>query len=1241
MILLGLAAAVHLGLQRRKNEKYLSNLTQDLAASQRIRLSAYEGNYAHVGQPSTNARSSTIQPNHVGWSALESQEHLDRKEPLAQLPDDSPMPPRAKRKKSLRDSIYGHSGINVPKTRRQKKIAKAISLKDMNRSPLSAITEMTDSTEPPGAVELPTERTPRVTPERDGLVSPMHQTTNWSLPVQKRREAPMSPVEIETPISLRRVPSIQAQPQELQGLPKSASIQSDISEAPGDPLPPLPVFDTYKSGAFGRRHSQMSTETVSSSVLGSAKPSPADTQLPFQANSGMQDFDFGFSHRSSARVGPSPGRTTGWHSGRPGVASVTPSFDFQGRQWSTTSATQSSTIREVKAESKGEDYTPLVEHLFGPSKSVSKRHSMLDYSTSTRSQQAPAQHKQAIGNVSPTSLPPRPASVASSNPHRLDYKPSFASSRLSSGSTGSERRTPGHRRQNCVRISIPIPTRKRRPSNISEILEDTDDEIETSPNKVQIVDITKVSSADRNRGSARRSIVDANGSPTLSPLSNRPVLSPSRGKRTASYASRNSPVSRPESDVFYSTVDLKAMESKPKTPDPFANPDRWALAPTPPSAMTLNPPSAFDSPTLPSPLPPLKITSNTSSALTALPLGEISPTRKPRPLGPRSPPPVMSSNVHLQKASSPTKAMPASRIAAQAEPAMQPISQPQPATAKSPAENDLRKSVTMLRSMDSSGRHLNTTSRLYAPPASFLSITSSRNNHDDWKELNAIWEVSRSNTMDSVSTRAPTRDNSIQQPSGSGKRGHRQSLSQGVPFSSVADPVVSNYNALSRNNSSGASGNSGGYGMQQGAVSAGGGYLPQDSSVFNYAHSRQPSMFGSSKRKMSMNVSHGQQASQNSLARNWQMSSAGNDDSVGNVGGNNTGCMGQSPNWGQYGNMSRAGSPGRMSMMSISGMSIWEDESIRGDSPEPPTRQQSTASRHKHQFSSNGPPPVALPTTYASGPGPALPSTTTSASAGKPVSSQPAQSFGVTTTVSASNNSASKPKPIIFDDNYSQAHLVSPLNDSDMENMTPTAHTFGNSRYTFNFPAVPTTKRVPSRGNMSSSAQQNTLSLDAKSSTATISTLSSPTMPTPSSSILNSPSLQPQPLRSHLVNPAQQLQQQVRMAQPPGLMSQPGLQQDQRTTTPKSQQQSQPQGLGLRVGDRLLGTPGSLRSLYDGEGFLKESPLRGKLRGGITGGGGGNGVSSIGASAGVAGAPAMSTVRGQMIRGEGPGWARR
>ncbi|KPI36658.1 uncharacterized protein AB675_10031 [Cyphellophora attinorum] len=1127
VVLVAAGAAISIHVQRKKNQRYLTGLSQDLAAYQRTRLSAYDNNYAH--------------------------ERIDRQESPAQLPDDSPMPPKARRKRSLRDSLYGHSGITVPKTRRQKKIAKAIALKDMSRSPLSAITELTDSTEPPNAVELPAERTPKVSHD---LVSPVQPTVTWSL-----RNTALSPVEIDTPVSLQEEPNISP----IQEMPHSESKRSDLSEAPDGPLPELPVFDKHSHVAQNRRHSQVSTDTVGSSVLGAAMSSPAEGQGPFKVNSGLQDFDFGFSNRSTPRIGPSPGRTTGWHSGGPGVASVTPSFDFQGRKWSTLSINQPSTIREVPKEGS-EGFVPDAEFFFGTPRQVSERHSMLDYSLSTRSQQAGERDREMVASASPTNLPPRPASVASSNPYKLDHKPSFGSSRLSTGSTGSGRRTPGHRRQNCIRISIPMPVKQRRPSPFSDILEDSDDDIEVSPNKVQIVGITKVSPADRKRTSYRRSVpvVDENGSPTISPMSNRPVLSPSKPKRTTSYASRISPVSRPESDVFFSAVDLNNMDSKPKTPDPFANPDRWALAPTPPSAATLKPPPALgkDSPTLPSPLAPLKITSNTASALTALPLVEPSPTRPSRLMGPRSPPSVMSTNVHLQTAHTVARAASPPKATAYSSPVTTPVEQPVQATAEARPDNDLRQSVSLLRSMDTVGRHLNDKSRLYPQTTSFMSSTSSRNNHDDWKELNAIWEVSRSNSIDSVSTRAITRDNSVVHGQHYAGRGHRYSLSQGNPVTSYTGSTGANV-GISRNNSISAMGQSSGYGMRQGSVSAGGGYLPQESNGFSFAHSRQPSMFGSSKRKMSMASSHSPKPSQTSMSRDWNM--ATKQDNYEHISGNNvrsSGNLYQSSNWGHTGNMSRAGSPGRMSMASLGGMSIWEDESIRAESPEPLSRQHSVQTR--------------LNRSASNGPGPALPAPDPPQRVNPTPQQQANQGLGITT--SAPN---SKPKPIVFDDTYSQAHLVSPLNDSDMENLTPTAHTFGNSRYVFNFPAVPTTKRVPSRGNAGPPAAQqgSVTSPAAKGSVSTGTAFSASTATTPSSSILASPSLQPQPLRSHIVTavPDQQQQRSPQQATP----------------------RNQPQGLGLRVGDKLLGTPGSLRSLYDGDGFLKESPLRAKVHQGV------------------------------------------
>ncbi|ETN44656.1 uncharacterized protein HMPREF1541_10326 [Cyphellophora europaea CBS 101466] len=860
VVLLTVGFLVHGRIVRKRHQQHLDSLNQDLQAYHRTRLSAYDTNYAHVGPPQTNPRSSQeVQQIHSEWSALGSQDHLEEEaavEAASARPDTNPMPPKSKRKKSLRDSIYGHSGSNAPKTRRQKKIDNTIALKAMNRSPLSAITELTDSTAPlnelPMPVELPTEPTPKLpAAENEPLVSPIHSRVGESFPSTKKRPPPLSPVEIDTPISLKRESSF-GQSQEPQLSPGMAS----VSEAPDSPLPPLPTFESCKASG-PRRSSQVSTLTVDSSVLGF--PSPSELSLP-QVNSGMQEFDFGF-NRSKPPLAPSPGRPPFWHSGGLGVPSVVPTFEYHSRE---TSAAPEGRVSALKTGS-GTDVTawsPGPDFFFGSqySSPAQHRHSIQGPRLSKRSHEVMREGRQIGGNVSPTALRPRPASIASSKPFR-DNQPIRSVSR-------------GHRRQNCVRISIPVVppsrmnspnARSRRPSDISEASEDSDEDGSALPNKVQVVDVSPKESPDtRPRVQTRRSIVDENGSPIISSVANRSTLASSQQKRSPSPTHSSPSDERREFEDLWTQPGNTSEDYS--TPDLFANPSSWALSPTPTSARTLGGPfksSVFEhpnsensSPILPSPCKPAPVVASAAADTTG-------PTTA-RPLGPRQAPAFPSTNVNLHrslsKISSPaTSPKTMGPVRDSHDRRRSSTTLPNPTTVQSDDQvSDLRQSVTLLRSLDSNGRLLNTNSRLWGPEGTPKFQTEAQN-HEDWKQLNALWEVSRTNSVASVSTRAT--------------------------------PVIH-----TRNNSTAGTGSA----MHSRMSSMGPG----------------GSMFGSTKRKMNRPQSH---------KRDFSIS-------------NTLPPIASRP---RSSLLNNNGSPSRDSQYSLGGVSIWEDDSIHGDSPEPASGQAS------------------------------------------------------------------------------------------------------------------------------------------------------------------------------------------------------------------------------------------------------------------------------------------------------------
>ena len=606
-------------------------------------LSANEQNYAHVPRPNTHVRSRG-RPARLPatWSTITSEETIAPEPSTEEQPvNHDPMLPNAKRRKSLKSSLHGYS-FNVPKTRRQKKIQKAISLNQIPQSPLSAITESTDN-DAPFAAELPVEITPKATPDRPPRSpEPLH--------IAKTRAAKATSQESVNNTTDERI------------FTRSASMTSTFT-APAEPLPPLPVLDIYKSQRHNEpwRNSTASLDTVGSSVLGTVFSSPSrvgtDLTVPSTNLDGMQTFDFGFDDlKSSARLGVPPGRQTiqGFCSGKSGISSTRPSVEYyNGRAVHLDPASHKrlkayhDNLRTIDASNWNSQFRSI-------SAGNHARHSMQDYGSVLGKRN----HLDTSFGASPQPILRRPASVASGNPYQWDLKQAFSNLRNSAGSNDVKR---GHKRQNCVRISN-LPVAEARNSRIEPMPELREEQPETpNSSQVKIPGLTLLE-AGQPVLRARPSLVDVKGSP--SPLHNRPVLVPTRPKRSLRSSNSSAGSARPDSDVF------STGQPDPKTPEPFKQFTRqWPLSPTSRNNIKLNAPSpSYDSPTLPSPI----------NAANLFP-------RKSRIMGPRNPP---------------ASGLPPPRTGSHS-----PIGT-RPAQQKLVAPDDLRKSIMALRSMNSEGRLL-------------------------------------------------------------------------------------------------------------------------------------------------------------------------------------------------------------------------------------------------------------------------------------------------------------------------------------------------------------------------------------------------------------------------------------------------------------------------------------------------------------------------------------------------------
>ena len=650
-------AAIAITVSRRHHRRLLQNhgIGTGLFNYHRAQLSVNENNYANVPRPETALRRSASQEAIPAiWNSLPSEETIQPEAAPGSPIDTTPDPPSAKRRKSIRS-------IRLPKTRRQRKIDKSISLSRMPRSPLSAITEFTDTslTDMASAAELPAESRSIAV----DITEPDHEEPeiDWPQPALHSRrirsdERPPSSIIEDTRPTFQR----------------STSMSSTMSNAPNEPLPPLPTFDTHKHSRNSRRKtSTTSLDTVGSSVLGIVISSPSHAEIdktvpPSDLNSGMQNFDFGFAaRRSTARFGLSPARSTFHHGTNSGITSVRPSVDWHtNRHTGTMSTLQSNGSLQTIDASKWNSHLKVGQ---SRSSKQSMRHSLQDYGSVLGKRGQLGGDAVHMEDPFVQDVPPRPASVASSHPFRWNDQPLFSADRHSASSASSARK--GHRRQNCVRITG-LPGPDTRSVRVEEMPQVEEEQPETPSEDTPKIPGLNLLEAGKPVLRARASLVDVKGSP--SPLHNRPVLLPTRPRQPAYYRTSDSSTgfSRPDSDIF--------SNASSNTPDIYVTAaPQWPLSPTSLTDIRLNsnPVSPYasqrSSPTLPSPI-------NFA----------MSSTRKSLVKGPRSLPQSGRSSRHAS---------------------------PSPGSGRysKPTGDELRKSVMLLRSMNSEGRLLDQNGRIY------------------------------------------------------------------------------------------------------------------------------------------------------------------------------------------------------------------------------------------------------------------------------------------------------------------------------------------------------------------------------------------------------------------------------------------------------------------------------------------------------------------------------------------------
>ena len=614
-------------------------------------------------------------------------------------------PPPAKRKKSLRQRLSSRR-LSVPKTRRQRKIDKAITIDNSYpRSPLSAITEFTDTASsdrvlPPATQDQRGSRAGMSTMQ-DVLVGRRPSCTQWPL-TNGATSSETTVRSIESSLAARQSVAAGAKDIEHQSISlrsglgqRSVSGLSHATNAPEEDLPPLPLFSSRSRGC--QRLSNGSLDTVCSSVLESSSPTHEQTEC---VNS--TDFQFRFPNPGSGPFAIS-GNNMGTNElifgksvGRSVHSSLNPGLHATGSG------------RHASRQAQHWTSATANEHLLRSSKDiqrdVSTRHSMFVDSL-LRSSQSRDQDTGTEQHLLEKDLPQRPASVASSHPVQVNGWNSSVHRRLSLRNISSQSHA-----QSISRDATILETRDSfRKRKLPSMLE------ETRYNQTGNSGETTISPSQRAGPAlrARASIVDVKGSPSL--LDNRPILEPtalghrSSYQRITSYSSSTG-TPRPDSDVFASADTIPATFSAALRPT-----SQWPLSPTPRHSIKLNnatPPALRDVPEQHeyehnSPMLPSPAYRNTTSSVGNILLPRKSCIKGPRSIplrqGPFSP-------------SQPSRAASPSPIA------------PKFRNRTAAAGDDLRKSVMLLRRMTSEGKLLDRNSRIYRnigeDPSQFSTMTN-------------------------------------------------------------------------------------------------------------------------------------------------------------------------------------------------------------------------------------------------------------------------------------------------------------------------------------------------------------------------------------------------------------------------------------------------------------------------------------------------------------------------------------
>ena len=712
----GVLLAIHLERLRHRQILQSHGLTRGLSRYHRPKLSANEQNYSHVTHPTTHLRRSVQMPygivsvGHGGNVGEDEEQRLDvRREPV----DDYTDVLRPKSNKSIRRSFSGLP-LYIPKTRRPGKLRKSVPLERIQKSPLSAITEFSDppTSAPPDVSEFPAHSSTIPRPENTAARPKKHASTQWPLAIPGTQGSEASPTEVlefaaRQSVLIRKEGGSRNANANSQSasVPRSVGVVNVGSFAPEEPLPPLPKLDAHKATAASglrTRASNASLDTVGSSVLGAYSPAnngQDSNTSTIALNRRSPAFNLSLKQEfATPKLQAPPVKKTihGLVTGK-SVRSLHPDVDMydsspvrnvhhpelptiivREESFKTIDASKWALpplqVKKIRAQAGQPDRHSMVEE-----SKLAQWRTVSDSGTGLLT----GDDVFAVGEALK-----RPNSVATGNPLRWDHPGSLLTKRHSLTSLDGHKR--GHKRQNCIRISN-LPILDVKPSSVLRMpeLREEQHQPNLAVGAAEISDDAFEIKQPWPMFRARPPVMNYQSTPTPSPFKNVPILTPTARPTRKQYIQPPTNLAsgirkpggtpRPDSEVFNSNhMDMPVS-------DHYSNsPRQWLISPTSRIGQHLigTPPSAlpsertpFESPMLPSP-------ALNSAALYS---------RKSLVKGPRSPRNQSQSSRGVSTSPLHNRHRHSYRVTKERD---------------SSSPEALRKSVMMMRSMNSEGRLL-------------------------------------------------------------------------------------------------------------------------------------------------------------------------------------------------------------------------------------------------------------------------------------------------------------------------------------------------------------------------------------------------------------------------------------------------------------------------------------------------------------------------------------------------------